>query len=122
MKLYERRFLSAWLGIFAMCLITFAPLVSQLVVSARANDPASALCSATLDRLDRHAARDAGTALSACAYCDLLTTHIAIPAIPPRLAPTLLLSLFVTVLVLSTCFIPSGAFPSGRPRDPPAFS
>ncbi|MGF6871100.1 DUF2946 domain-containing protein [Paraburkholderia sp. MM5477-R1] len=119
MTLHSRRRLCAWLGTLAMCLVVFVPAVSQLVASARTGEPVAVLCSATqTDSVSHHA----GDPLSACGYCDLLATHTALPPIPPAVAPVLLLPVAVAAAVLSTRFMPIGAFPSGRPRDPPAFS
>jgi hypothetical protein len=119
MTFHARRRLSAWLGILAMCLVTFVPLVSQLVASAGAAEPVAVLCSATQADNGTH---HAGDPLSACGYCDLLATHAAAPPIPPTVAPALLLLIVAATAVLSTRFTPLGAFPSGRPRDPPVFS
>lgn len=113
--------LTAWLGLIAMCLVVLAPLVSQLVVAAHKDDAAAALCSAV------HGSGNAELAahddpLAACDYCGLLASHVAIST--PPLSPPLLFTLVVmaAVPVLSTRFIPLGAFPSGRPRAPPLFS
>lgn len=119
MTFSARRRLNAWLGMLAMCLVVFVPVVSQLVASARAAEPVAALCSATQTDSDTH---HAGNPLSACGYCDLLASHTAPPPIPPAIAPVLLLPVVAATTVLSTRFTPTGAFPSGRPRDPPVFS
>lgn len=108
-----------------MWLIVLAPIVSQLVVAAHRSDPAAAaLCSAVQPAADSTHAAHATHAdpLAACGYCDLLADHIAMPAVPP--APLVLVMLLVSVAVpaLSMRFTPLGAFPSGRPRAPPAFS
>ncbi|QYD68761.1 DUF2946 domain-containing protein [Paraburkholderia edwinii] len=119
MTLHARRRLSAWLGMLAMCLVVFVPVVSQLVASAHVAEPVAVLCSATqVDGGSHHA----GDLLSACGYCDLLATHAAPPPIPPTIVPVLLLPVVAATVALSTRFTPLGAFPSGRPRDPPAFS
>ena len=103
----------------AMCLVVFAPVVSQVVALARANEPVAVLCSATQADSGSH---HAGDSLSACGYCDLLATHAAPPPIPTAVVPILLLPAVAAATVLSTRFTPVGAFPSGRPRDPPTFS
>ena len=117
----SRKHLTAWLGLVAMWLIVLAPIVSQLVVAAHRTDPAAAaLCSAGQAPTDSaHVAR--ADPLAACGYCDLLADHIAMPAVPP--SPLVLVMLLVAVAVpaLSVRFTPLGAFPSGRPRAPPAF-
>ncbi|MGH8782454.1 DUF2946 domain-containing protein [Paraburkholderia sp.] len=116
MILDTRKHLTAWLGILAMCLIVFVPVISQLVMSARANEPVAAICSATQpDGGSQHAADP----LAACGYCDLLCTHAAMPSVAPVVAPVLTLIVLAAVPLLSTRFTPLGAFPSGRPRDPP---
>ncbi|MGF6758872.1 DUF2946 domain-containing protein [Paraburkholderia sp. GAS42] len=119
MTFHARRRLSTWLGILAMCLVTFVPVVSQLVASSRAADPIAVLCSATQVDSGRH---HAGDLLSACGYCDLLATHAAPPPIPSTVAPVLLLPVVTASAVPSTRFTALGAFPSGRPRGPPVSS
>jgi hypothetical protein len=120
MTFRNRKHLTAWLGLIAMWLIVFAPVVSQLVVSARAHEPVAALCSThQTESLEHH-----GSALSldACGYCDLLADHVAMPSVPPAAVSVVLLVSAVLTAVLSTRFTPLGAFPSGRPRDPPFVS
>jgi hypothetical protein len=119
MTFHARRRFSAWLGMLALCPVVFVPVVSQLVASAHAAEPVAALCSATQAE---SGSRHAGDPLSACGYCDLLATHAAPPPVAPAVVPVLLLPAVAAIAVLSTRFTPLGAFPSGRPRDPPAFS
>ncbi|MEJ0004016.1 MAG: DUF2946 domain-containing protein [Pararobbsia sp.] len=76
-----RKHLSAWLGIFAMCLIVFVPVASQLLVAVRANEPLAALCSVTQPAGD--GAHHAGDPLAACGYCDLLADSDGHPTGPP---------------------------------------
>lgn len=105
-----------------MWLIVLAPIVSQLVVAAHRADPAAAaLCSAVQPADDSAHATHADP-LAACGYCDLLADHIAMPAVPPAPLVLVMLLASVAVPVLSVRFTPLGAFPSGRPRAPPAFS
>jgi hypothetical protein len=54
MTFYNRKYLTAWLGLITMWLIVFAPLVSQLVASARADEPVAALCSALQSSTPAH--------------------------------------------------------------------
>lgn len=117
MNIYNRRHLSAWLGIVAMCLVMFVPVVSQLVVLAQRAEPIASLCSVVqaAPALDGHQR----IPLSACDYCDLVATHVAMPSVPPVLVPVLVLPVMAVATALSTAFRPLGAFPSGRPRDPP---
>lgn len=118
MTFYNRKYLTAWLGLIAMWLIVFAPVVSQLVASARADEPVAALCSAAQSSTPEHHAPV--TSLDACGYCNLLTHHVAAPPIPPVALSVLVLVSAAATAVLDTRFTPLGAFPSGRPRDPPA--
>jgi hypothetical protein len=57
-----------------------------------------------------------------CGYCDLFNHAPAMPTVPPAPAAPLLLLFAVFVLPALTRFTPLGAFPSGRPRAPPAIS
>lgn len=114
-----RTLTTAWLGLFAMLLIVLAPLVSQLIVAHRAEQPEAALCSVT----SPGAASNHGThggILSACGYCDLLATHVAVPTLPVVSLPMLTLVVVASVTERFTRFTPLGAFPSGRPRAPPS--
>ncbi|PMS38351.1 DUF2946 domain-containing protein [Trinickia symbiotica] len=120
MTLRRHARLTAWLGLIAMWLIVCVPIVSQLVVASHEGEPVAALCSATESPdVSHHSAPDS---LSACGYCDLLATHAAMPALPAVAAPMLTLVVIMTAPVLSVRFTPLGAFPSGRPRDPPLVS
>ncbi|MEQ0777817.1 DUF2946 domain-containing protein [Paraburkholderia tropica] len=110
---------TAWLGLIAMWLIVLAPLVSQLLMAERAHQPIAALCSVTqhADTSSHHTLDDA---LSACAYCDLLATHTAMPPIPAIMSALFALIVAAVVPALFSSYTPLGAFPSGRPRAPPA--
>lgn len=112
---------TAWLGLMAMWLVVCVPLISQLVIAARADAPIAPLCSAVAPA---DAAHHGGSTdpLSACGYCDLLATHAAMPSVPPAVAQPLTLTSVMIVPVLSVRFTPLGAFPSGRPRAPPFVS
>ncbi|ACR31848.1 DUF2946 family protein [Burkholderia glumae] len=74
----SRRRLTAWLGLLAVWLLVLMPLASQLAEAAAARRPDAAICTAA------HSARHApaGTALSACGYCDLLAAHSYAPPTP----------------------------------------
>jgi len=118
MTYQTRKHLTVWLGLIAMWLVVFAPVISQLAASARAHEPVAALCSAVhAGDMEHHA--QAGS-LAACGYCDLLATHAAMPSVLPAALSMLVLIVIAAAPVLSTCFTPLGAFPSGRPRAPPA--
>jgi hypothetical protein len=110
---------TAWLGLVAMWLVVCVPLVSQLVVASREQEPVAALCSVATpsDTSSHHDA--APGSLSACGYCDLLATHAAMPSVPPAAVQIVTLIVIMAAAVLSVRFTPLGAFPSGRPRDPP---
>jgi len=131
----SRHRMTAWLGLVAMWLVVFAPLVSQLVASGRADEPVAALCSA----LHPSGASDAGNALvaqtspapvhlshddafGACGYCHLLEHHVAMPTVAVAELPAALPLAGTAPPTLSIRFIPLGAFPSGRPRAPPVVS
>ena len=115
----SRKHLTAWLGLIAMWLIVLAPVLSQLVVAARAGAPAVTLCSAPhASSSTVHASH--GDPLTACSYCDLLADHVAMPTLPPSPMAFVMLVAIAAIAVLSTRFTPLGAFPSGRPRAPPA--
>lgn len=116
----NRKYLTAWLGLIAMWLIVFAPIVSQLVASAHAHEPVAALCSADQPGTPDHQAPV--DSLAACGYCDLLASHMAVPSIPPVALSIFVLVSVAAAPVLNIRFTPLGAFPSGRPRDPPAVS
>jgi hypothetical protein len=121
MTTHKRKKLTAWLGLIAMWLIVFAPIVSQLIAFERAEQPTAALCSA----VQPAGASDHGHSadpLGACGYCDLLATHAAIPTVPATALPVLMIVVLGTVATLATRFTPLGAFPSGRPRAPPFVS
>nr|WP_175106632.1 DUF2946 domain-containing protein [Pararobbsia alpina] len=120
MTFRNRKHLTTWLGLIAMWLIVFAPLVSQLVVSARAHEPVAALCSVVQPGHPEH--HSPASLLDACGYCDLLADHIVMPSVPQAAVSIVLLVSVAAVAVLGTRFTPLGAFPSGRPRAPPVFS
>ncbi|APA88492.1 DUF2946 domain-containing protein [Paraburkholderia sprentiae WSM5005] len=128
--------LTAWLGLVAMWLVVFAPLVSQLLESGRAHEPVAALCSAlhpagASDTSNASVAAQTSPApvhlshddaFGACGYCHLLEHHVAMPMLAV-VDPTAALPLAGTAPpTLSTRFTPLGAFPSGRPRAPPVVS
>ncbi|WP_092003017.1 DUF2946 domain-containing protein [Paraburkholderia lycopersici] len=126
MNPHALRRLVALPGMIAIWLIVLMPVISQLVVPARIGEPVAAVCTVTApsagahQKHQAHRAHDNGTI--ACSYCDLLATHAALPAVA---SPLPVLVMFVTIAappVLSIRFTPLGAFPSGRPRAPPAFS
>jgi hypothetical protein len=117
MTLRNRRYLTAWLGVIAMWLIVFAPVISQLVVRMQLDEPVATLCSAlTPGSPAHHAPADS---LAACGYCDLLAGHAAAPPVPPLAMVFLAVVVVVAAQRLATGFVPLGAFPSGRPRAPP---
>jgi hypothetical protein len=123
MNARKHALLTAWLGLVAMWLIVLAPLVSQLVQAHRAHDPDTlvTLCSAVQDpAAASHRLHD--DAFGACGYCQLLQHQVAMtPIAPPEPAATRVITIDATP-TLSTRFTPLGAFPSGRPRAPPAVS
>lgn len=137
--------LTAWLGLVAMWLIVFAPVVSQVLASSSAQEPTAALCSALqtaqpglLSSAQQVAQADhaahaghAGTAamhlshddaFGACGYCHLLQHHVAMPTVAAPQPQLLVVVAGTAAPILSTRFTPLGAFPSGRPRAPPVVS
>lgn len=133
MTLRSRNRMTAWLGLFAMWLVVFAPLVSQMLVADRAHEPFAALCSALQPRdpgeangashaapAPVHLSHD--DAFGACGYCHLLQHHVAMPTVAAAAPPAALALAGSAPPTLSTRFTPLGAFPSGRPRAPPAVS
>lgn len=134
-----RNRMTAWLGLFAMWLVVFAPIVSQMLMSNRAHEPIAALCSALQPRdfsvasaiSTAHVSTQAtpapvhlghDDAFGACGYCHLLQHHVAMPALAPVEPPAALALSGTAPPTLSTRFTPLGAFPSGRPRAPPVVS
>ena len=105
-----------------MWLVVLAPLVTQLVLASRSDDPArAALCSAFEPAsAHAHGVRH-GDPLAACGYCDLLADHPAMPTLPALTLTLAILLAIPIVPALSIRFTPLGAFSSGRPRGPPAF-
>jgi hypothetical protein len=104
----------------AIWLIVLAPVVSQLVVAARNSEPVAATCAAHASPAEMRPAHDNG--MVACGYCDLLADHAALPTVSGPLPVLVMLVTIAAAPILSTRFTPLGAFPSGRPRAPPAFS
>jgi hypothetical protein len=133
MTLRSRNHMTAWLGLFAMWLVVFAPLVSQMLVANQPPEPLAALCSALHPSGASNANLVGPTgpepvhlshddAFGACGYCHLLEHHVAMPTVAAVEPPAALALAGTAPPTLSTRFTPLGAFPSGRPRDPPAVS
>jgi Protein of unknown function (DUF2946) len=122
MNLRARKHTVAWLGLLAMWLIVFAPLVSQLIVSAQAREPDEIICSA-LKSESPATSTHLPVQLDACGYCNLLANHAPAPA-PAVEAPQQVVRIMLAVIqpASTSTFIPLAAFPSGRPRDPPVVS
>lgn len=120
MTLDRRNHMTAWLGLIAMWLIVFAPIVSQLVMSARMHEQAGDGCAIVASGHDGH--HTPVDMAGACGYCDLLANHAVLPKVPSAPLSTVLLVWIVATPVLSTVFAPLATFPSGRPRAPPVTS
>ncbi|MGF6900193.1 hypothetical protein P3T22_001442 [Paraburkholderia sp. GAS348] len=129
----SRNRMTAWLGLIAMWLVVFAPVASQMLVSNRAHEPFAALCSALQPGSQSLASQSTQAspapvhlshddAFGACGYCHLLQHHLALPSVAAVEPPAALALAGTAPPALSTRFTPLGAFPSGRPRDPPAVS
>jgi len=118
MKLRTRIHTVAWLGLIAMWLVVFAPLLSQLLVSAHADAPLGVICSAAAGEPATNRHQVSHDPLSACGYCNLLAHHVPAPA--GVFAPQpIRLVLAAAVFAAPPTFVPYTEFPSGRPRDPP---
>lgn len=90
-----RKTLTAWLGLVAMALVLFAPMVSQALErhELRVFEQSMPLCEAKTSA-------SGGTELpigstghdmpaghqAACGYCDLLAEHVVVPTIIPPMA------------------------------------
>lgn len=128
--------MTAWLGLIAMWLIVFAPVVSHMRASVRTNEPVAELCSVLQPRgiqstpniAQRAQASPAPVhlghddAFGACGYCHLFKHHVAMPGVASFVPVVMFVIAHAAPIALSTRFTPLGAFPSGRPRDPPAIS
>ena len=128
MKLRARNRRIAWLGLMAMWLVVFAPIISQVIVAARADRPSGILYSAVHSEGHAHHAHHtqhihhdhAGSnMLDACGYCDLFAHHVAaLTVLPSPLLATVVLA--TAQIAAPPAFTPfAAAFPSGRPRGPP---
>ncbi|WP_428840775.1 DUF2946 domain-containing protein [Burkholderia vietnamiensis] len=108
--------MTAWLGLFAMWLIIFAPIVSQGLIAQERSSPFASICSA-------ESQPDAGNHvlavhLDSCGYCDLLAHHVPAPsAAMPKLPATMRYR--VAQPSASPSFMWRDVFPAARPRDSP---
>ena len=109
----------AWLGLAAMCLIVFAPFVSQIMAAHSPVNTAAVLCSVTANDHELIGRSHAGS-LSACGYCDLLADHTPLCAVPSVTLAFIALIGIAAVLLPAFRLLTLGAFPSGSPRAPPA--
>jgi hypothetical protein len=108
--------MTAWLGVFAMWLIVFAPVVSQGRVSHDRNAPLATICS--IDEQPAAGHHSHGLHLGACGYCDLLAHHVPAPA--PALPPLPAAENYgIAQPPASLAFIHRDLFRAGRPRDSP---
>lgn len=116
MKLRIRKQAVAWLGLMAMLLAVFAPLMSQLIASAHADEPVGFICSSVKNDSPAHAVSP--DKLNACGYCNFFAHHVPVTSVA---APQLLANAAMVIAQVSApaAFIPFSGFPSGRPRDPP---
>ncbi|KVQ28102.1 hypothetical protein WL99_28555 [Burkholderia cepacia] len=111
-----RNRLTAWLGLFAMWLIIFAPIVSQGLIAQERNSPFAPICSA-------ESPPDAGNHvlavhLDSCGYCDLLAHHVPAPslALPPLQAVA---RYAIELPAASLEFVFRDVRRAARPRDSP---
>lgn len=117
-----RKRLTVWLGLTAMVLVLFAPMVSKALElrELRAFDQTAPLCetqpSANSDLPARHDMPAGHHA--ACGYCELLAEHVLVPTfIPPMAAPA---PIHATAWPLGSGRLAvHQARHVGRPRDSP---
>ncbi|AYB54083.2 DUF2946 domain-containing protein [Ralstonia solanacearum] len=122
--------LTAWLGLVAMALAFFAPVVSQQLAS----HPASSLSRQALPYCTATPVRSTGSDLPghglpthhhvACGYCDLLAHHVPVPVPVPVPAPAVRMAVPVPAygvawVAASERFAVREARRAGRPRDSP---
>jgi len=116
--------LTAWLGLVALALVVFAPMVSQQLVTHAALEAArhAMFCEATPTASagsDMPAGHDMPASdHAACAYCNFLTHHVPAPA---PVGPTVV-AVPVHWIGWATApvrFAVHKARRSGRPRDSP---
>ncbi|PRE45526.1 DUF2946 domain-containing protein [Burkholderia multivorans] len=110
-----------WLALLAMCLIVFAPLVSQISASARTATPDEAICSASPTGHSMHGPM-AGDPLAACGYCNLLATPAAPPPVIPQSPRWVPLLAAVVIMPALRVELPVIARFAGYPRAPPSAS
>jgi hypothetical protein len=110
----------AWLGLMAMLLVVLMPLASQLIASAKADNPLGAICSAVVPHSAGHADSDSPAQLDACGYCNFFGHYVSAPT--TFVSPQLFVRVVVAIAPISTvsAFLLLSPYPSGRPRDPPS--
>ncbi|MDC6176375.1 DUF2946 domain-containing protein [Ralstonia solanacearum] len=116
--------LTAWLGLVAMALAFFAPVVSQQL----ALHPSSSLSGQVLPYCTATPVASAGSDLpghglpthhhAACGYCDLLAHHVPAPAPAVRMAVPVP-AYGVAWVAASERFAVREVRRAGRPRDSP---
>ncbi|RRX07817.1 DUF2946 domain-containing protein [Pandoraea apista] len=100
----NQRRLTVWLGLVAMWLLVVAPLVSNVLLAARADGPHGPLCSAT-SQFENPNGRGVGEHSQhavhgdACCYCHLLEHHAVVPGTP---LAAIYLACIVVVLAVAT--------------------
>ncbi|WP_241030474.1 DUF2946 domain-containing protein [Paraburkholderia sp. Ac-20347] len=112
-----RKQFGIWLALLAMCLIVFAPLISQFSAAERGRTPVAIVCSASghTPGSQLHDAVD----LSACGYCNLLATSAPPPIV---MAMTSWLPLLTAVFATPArrVELTGIAYLAGYPRAPPS--
>lgn len=112
----SRNRMTAWLGVFAMWLIIFAPIVSQGLISHEQDSPFASICSAESqpDAGDRALA----VHLDSCGYCDLLAHHVPSPS--PAMPQVQAIAHYrVAQPFAAPTFVWRDVSPTARPRDSP---
>ncbi|SKC99443.1 MULTISPECIES: DUF2946 domain-containing protein [Burkholderiaceae] len=116
MPTQHRTWLTAWLGIIAMCLAVLAPVVGQLSASESGQGLQGVLCTASRPAPDHHPVQH--DHFAACPYCDLLTHHPPISS-PAGTSVVAAAPLVASTRALAVHFVPLLEFRFGSPRAPP---
>jgi Protein of unknown function (DUF2946) len=115
----SRKPMTAWLGLVAMWLIVFAPVVSQSLASHSACAHEVTIDAAGEEHHAGHHHHAPADHLCACGYCGLLAHHaLAPPTASPQLLPAARYG--IAEAFPPSHFVSSLAYPTARPRDSPS--
>ena len=116
MPIQHRTWLTAWLGIIAMCLAVLAPVVGQIAAARSGHDSQGVLCTASRPASNSHPVQH--DHFAACPYCDLLIHHAPLSSLGGTLVAAAA-PLVVSTTALAVHFVPLPEFRFGSPRAPP---